>query len=127
MNIAKTRGRLWTFFKNCIAAYPVVHPVWLEGNAVGVAGSGDEEYEHGTGGRKAACHFTQEERGHKKVKYTYCDQKKVWDLVDKMIPSGYTVDSAIDTIYSVYGLLSVTKIIKQIHTDELNGGHPQLN
>ena len=130
-----------------IAAQPVVRPVRLGGIEVGVAGGGDEgipyavtlspnpnnlfilwqEYEHGIGGRKAARYFTREERGHKKVKYTYCNRKKVWDLVDKMIRSGYTADSAIDKIYTVYGPLSVTKIIKQIRNDEPNGGVPQLS
>eukprot|EP00957_Ditylum_brightwellii_P114962 8767916-Ditylum_brightwellii.AAC.1 len=86
------------------------------------------EYEHGIGGCNAACHFTQEKRGHKKVKYTYCNKKKkVWDLVDKMIRSGCKAGSAIDKIYTIYGPLSVTKIIKQIHNDEPSGGHPQLN
>eukprot|EP00957_Ditylum_brightwellii_P143522 10933983-Ditylum_brightwellii.AAC.1 len=103
-----------------IAAQPTVCSLPLGGIEVGMAGGGDEgipyaitlspnlsnlfilwqEYEHGIGGRKAACHFTQEERGHKKVKYTYCNRKKVWDLVDKMIRSGYTADSAIDKIYT---------------------------
>jgi hypothetical protein len=87
------------------------------------------EWRHGLSQakHKAACHFTWEERGHKKIKYTYCNQKKVWDLVDKMIWSSYTADSVIDKIYTIYGPLSITKIIKQIRNDEPNGGHPQLN
>jgi hypothetical protein len=35
--------------------------------------------------------------------------------------------SAIDMNYTVYEPLSVTKIIKQIHNNEPNGGHTQLN
>ena len=84
------------------------------------------EYKKGIGGRKPARQFTREERGHKKVKYTYCNRKKVWDLIDRLVWAGYTSDVAIDKIYSVYGALSVTKIIKRIRNDEPNGGHPQL-
>eukprot|EP00957_Ditylum_brightwellii_P158143 12037229-Ditylum_brightwellii.AAC.1 len=28
-----------------------------------------QEYEHGVGGRKAACHFTRIKRGHKKIHF----------------------------------------------------------
>jgi hypothetical protein len=85
-----------------IAVQPVVRPVQVVGPKVGATGCGDgdvpyavtlspnpnnlyvlwQEYEHGVGGRKAARHFTRIERGHKRVKYTFCNRKKVWDLVD---------------------------------------------
>eukprot|EP00957_Ditylum_brightwellii_P086054 6546869-Ditylum_brightwellii.AAC.1 len=57
-----------------------------------------QECKHGIGDRKAACHFMSNER-----------------------------DSAIDKIYSVYGAISVTKIIWKISNDETNEGHPELN
>jgi hypothetical protein len=130
-----------------ISAQPVVHPVQLGGNVVDVEVGWVwvipfditlspnpsklfilwQENEHEIGGHKAAYHFTWKEKSNKKIKYTYCNWKKVWDLVDKMIQSGYTADSAIDKIYTVYCPLSVTKIIKQIRNDEPNGGHPQLS
>eukprot|EP00957_Ditylum_brightwellii_P072627 5518666-Ditylum_brightwellii.AAC.1 len=70
-----------------------------------------QEYQHGVGGRKADCNFTRIEKGHKRVKYTSCNRKKVWDLVDKLIQAVHTADSAIDKIYSVYGAIYVTKVI----------------
>eukprot|EP00957_Ditylum_brightwellii_P018126 1365043-Ditylum_brightwellii.AAC.1 len=69
-----------------IAVQPVVRPAQAVGPKVGATGDGDgdvpyavtlfpnpnnlyvlwQEYEHGVQCRKAACHFTRIERGHKR-------------------------------------------------------------
>ena len=84
------------------------------------------EWEFGIGGRKAAKLFNSQERG--RVKYNYSLRKGFWDLTNKMIRSGYTSDTAIDKIYSVYSTrLSVTKILQKIRDDKRIGGHPELS
>lgn len=84
-----------------------------------------QEYEFGVGGRKAAKTFNARERG--RVKYNYCLRNHFWLLMKRMILRGYSHTSAIDKIYSVYGVhLSATKILREIRKDSKIGGHPQL-
>ena len=84
-----------------------------------------QEYQFGIGGRKPARLFNSAERG--KVKFNYCLRKHFWTLMEKMIRNGYTFNTAIDKIYSVYDRSrSVTQILRCIRNDAKNGGHPQL-
>jgi hypothetical protein len=46
------------------------------------------EYEFGIGGRKPAKQFTVSERA--RVKFKYCRRKIVWDVIDRLVRSGYT-------------------------------------
>ena len=55
------------------------------------------EYTTGLGGNKAACEFTQQERG--KVRYKYCRRKIVWDTISNMCSRNMSADVAIDRIY----------------------------
>ena len=84
-----------------------------------------QEYQFGVGGRKAAKLFTAEERG--KVKYNYSLRKPFWDLMDLMIREGYTFNTAIDKIYSVYNTTtSVTQVLRAIREDKKRGFHSNL-
>lgn len=83
------------------------------------------EYQFGLDGRKPARQFTSVEKG--KVSSVYSKRNKVWKLIDGLIRrrnEDYRV--IIDSIYAVYGHISVTDIIKKIQRDEKNGGHPNL-
>ena len=82
------------------------------------------EYEFGIGGRKPAKQFTVSERA--RVKFKYCRQKIVWDVIDRLVRSGYTSHVAIDDIYALYGHLTVSAITVKLRDDNKNGGHPQL-
>ena len=84
-----------------------------------------DEYEFRLDGRKAARRFTPEERG--LVKFKYSRRKAFWDIVQKLINSGYSNRAAIDKIYSVYGENKpVTAILKLISLDRRRGEYPQL-
>ena len=61
-----------------------------------------QEYQIGIGGRKAAKHFSQSERG-SKTKHKYLRRKVIWLMVQGMVKLGMTADSAIDQIYAIYG------------------------
>jgi hypothetical protein len=67
------------------------------------------------------------ERG--RVKVHYCRHKVVWDAVNSLIRRGYSVHTAIDKIYDVYGQeKNVTQIINQMLKDRrTTGGHPMLS
>ena len=83
------------------------------------------EYEDGLGGRKAAKHFTAQERG--KVKALYHRRKVVWDVIRGLILAGHTAHVAVDKIYETYGAgQSVTSITKALLRDRRDGGHPNL-
>ena len=80
-----------------------------------------QEYQIGIGGRKAAKHFSQSERGGK-MKHKYCRRKVIWVMVRGMVQLGMTADSAIDQIYAVYGQQTcVTRIINLIKKDKERG------
>jgi Transcriptional activator of glycolytic enzymes len=80
-----------------------------------------QEYQIGIGGRKAAKHFSQSERGGK-TKHKYCRRKVIWLMVRGMVKLGMTADSAIDQIYAVYGQQTcVTRIINLIKKDKERG------
>jgi len=84
-----------------------------------------QEYEHGLDGRHAAKTFSEAEKG--RVTSSYSKRNKVWKTIQRLINSrGVHHNIAIDTIYEVYGNISVTKIIKAIQRDEKTGGHPRL-
>lgn len=85
-----------------------------------------EEYQNGTGGRKAARLFTAQERG--KVKHKYCRRKVVWDVIAARIRAGDTAQVACDRIYSAYGQATpLTTIINRMKTDRrLNTLPPDL-
>ena len=78
-----------------------------------------QEYEFGIGGRKPARQFTMQERA--RVKFKYCRRKIVWDVIDRLVRSGYTAQVAIDRIYDIYGRLTVSDMIKRIRQDTRSG------
>jgi hypothetical protein len=71
--------------------------------------------------RQLACLLSQAERGCK-VKHKYCRRKVIWTMVSGLVRQGYTSDTAIDLICSVYGQqMSVTIIINKIKKDRKDG------
>ena len=82
------------------------------------------EWEFGIAGNKPAKRFIANERG--RVRFQYSLRKGFWDLCSQMICHGYTSDSAIDKIYSVYPGLPLTKILRKIRSDRKTGGNPAL-
>ena len=79
-----------------------------------------QEYMHGVGGRKAARHFSYTERG--RVRHRYHRRRVVWDLIAGLVRQGHTSETAIDTIYAVYGgQTSVTNIINGLKRDKKSG------
>ena len=83
------------------------------------------EWEFGIGGRRPAKGFNQHDRGC--VRFKFSLRKVFWDMVCKMIRVGYTSNTAIDKIYSVYTTrLSVTNLLRQMRKDNRTGGHPLL-
>jgi hypothetical protein len=83
-----------------------------------------EEYQNGTGGRKAARLFTAQERG--RVKHKYCRRKVIWDVVAARIRAGDTAQVACDRIYIAYGHATpVTTIINRIKHDKQQNNLPQ--
>ena len=50
-----------------------------------------------------------------KVKFKYSRQKIVWEVIDRLVRSGYIMAQvAIDKIYDVYGRVSISDMIKRI-------------
>ena len=83
------------------------------------------KWEFGIGGRRPAKSFSKKDRGG--VRYKFSLRKVFWDMVCKMIRVGYTSNTAIDKIYSVYTTrLSVTNLLRQMRKDNRTGGHPLL-
>ncbi|GMF21947.1 unnamed protein product [Phytophthora lilii] len=83
------------------------------------------EYQFGYNGLEAAKELTPAERG--ATKFAYCRRKLFWDVIDKMVRSGYTSGAAIDKVYQVYGRqLSVSSILVALRSDRTRGGHPSL-
>ena len=79
-----------------------------------------QEYIEGIGGRKPARHFSFSERG--RVKHKFHRRKILWDMISGLTRQGYTANSAINTIYNVYGQqTSVTNIINGVKRDLKNG------
>ncbi len=75
-----------------------------------------EEYQNGTGGRKAARLFTPQERG--RVKHKYCRRKVVWDVIAARVRVGDSAQVACDRIYNAYGHATpVTTIINRMKND----------
>jgi hypothetical protein len=75
-----------------------------------------EEYLNGVGGRKAARHFTPQERG--KNKYKYCRRLIVWNLISMHVNAGITSQRSCEMIYAHYGQQnSVTTIINNLRRD----------
>ena len=132
-----------------IAVQPVVRSVVRQGGEAGrggtVGGGGNgavvgprlskrpkdlyilwAEYEHGTGGSKAAKAYTRKERGANK--HALCRRIVFWRMVSSLVARGHTSDLAIDKIYGVYGRrLGVTEILRRMKADEKErGGHPEL-
>ncbi|OWZ18461.1 LOW QUALITY PROTEIN: hypothetical protein PHMEG_0007446 [Phytophthora megakarya] len=74
------------------------------------------------GDLKAAKDFTAVERGANKLAYSR--RKVFWDVVSSLVRSGFTSDTAIDKVYSVYGRqLSVSNILVALRADCKCGGH----
>mmetsp|Transcript_28591 Transcript_28591/g.60599 ORF Transcript_28591/g.60599 Transcript_28591/m.60599 type:complete len:453 (+) Transcript_28591:105-1463(+) len=76
------------------------------------------EYQFGLDGNKPAKDFTPQERGH--VKCIYCRRKVFWDAVQMLIAKGFTWETAVDRILTVYGSRhSVSKILHELRKDRL--------
>ncbi len=77
-----------------------------------------KEYEFGLDGKKPAREFTRYERGQNKC--TYSKHKVFWEVVERLIQRGYTSDTAIDHVYSVYGRnKSNTQILNAMRKDKM--------
>lgn len=84
------------------------------------------EYQFGTGGRKAARDFSTSERG--KVKSMYSRRNRVWEVIATLVRAGYTAPAAINLVYITYGkCLSVNQIIDSIVRETKNGGQIHIN
>ena len=84
-----------------------------------------KEYEFGLGGRKPARLFTVVEKG--MMSSVYSKRNKVWTLIQRLINKRHEDSKVvIDSIYDVYGPISVTEIIRKIQQDGKTGGHPNL-
>ncbi|MGL5934314.1 MAG: hypothetical protein ACRCZI_01675, partial [Cetobacterium sp.] len=76
------------------------------------------KYEFGIGGRKAAKHWTIEERGNKTQKQTYYQRNCIWKLQLHLVNKGHRIESANSEIRKTYGQsTSVTNVAKAIVTD----------
>jgi hypothetical protein len=86
---------------NLVACPKTIYDLWVE-------------YTTGLGGNKAACEFTEHERG--KVRYKYCRRKIVWDTISNMCRRNMSADVAIDRIYSQCGGVGapVSKVIADL-------------
>ena len=86
-----------------------------------------DEYKFGIGGRKPASQFTSQERGGygvNKKKQRYSRRKRIWDIMERLIREGDTVDRAIIKIKRAYGeRSSPSKIMEAIGG---YGVHPTL-
>ena len=57
-----------------------------------------------------------------KVKLKYSRRKIVWEVIDRLVRSGYIMAQvAIDKIFDVYGRVSISDMIKRIRQDAQNG------
>ncbi len=81
-----------------------------------------KEFEFGVNGQKAAKDYTAKERGDNK--FMYCRRKVFWDAVTLLLKRGYTSDTAIDCIYTVYGRgksnTQILNLIKKVRKDEVD-------
>jgi hypothetical protein len=84
-----------------------------------------QEYQVGLNGNKAARLFTPNERNSSRdIKQKYYRRNKVWELMDRLIRSGLSVDAAIARIHGAYGSnLTMTVLVKEIIK---NPNHPNL-
>ena len=70
----------------------------------------------GLTGNKAAKDFTRQERG--KCRHNYSRRNVFWQRAAEMIRMGYSAETAIEKIYSVYGAKnSVTVILNLMMKD----------
>jgi hypothetical protein len=75
------------------------------------------EYQFGIGGSKPAKLFSSAERG--SCRSTYSLRLGFWSLVDGLVRKGHTSETAIDLIYSSYGVQEpVVAILRKIRTDK---------
>ena len=78
-----------------------------------------KEHETCIGEMKLAREFTPKECGQLKVLHCFC--KLFWDKVDVLMSRGYTSDTVIDRIYSMYGCSNlVSKILQQMREEIKN-------
>ena len=84
-----------------------------------------QEYQVGLNGNKAARLFTPNERNSSRdIKQKYYRRNKVWELMDRLIRSGLSVDAAIARIHGAYGSnLTMTVLVQEIIK---NPNHPNL-
>ena len=81
------------------------------------------EWKFGTGGRKAASTFNNQERG--TIKSLFSFRLVFWTKIEDMIRSGMTVHFASYEVYRVYGQReSVTNILRAMTRDEMTGKWP---
>jgi len=84
------------------------------------------EYSTGLCGRKAAQHFTPNERG--RVKSVYNFRNNFWKKCKELILAGeMTPQLAVDRFYAAYGQnTSVTNILRRCRRDRINNTWPQV-
>jgi hypothetical protein len=74
---------------------------------------------------KPAKDFTPAERG--RCRHKYCRRKAFWDVMIKLINTGYDEITAIQKIEQCYGSnLPVTKMIDKLVKARRDGYHPNL-
>jgi hypothetical protein len=85
------------------------------------------EFVHGNDGRKAAGHFTHEEKG--RCRFKYSRRLPFWEVMDHLIRNGHTDLSAVDLLKQCYGQsISVTAMCKELANARRTGNyHPNLN
>lgn len=82
-----------------------------------------KEYEHGVNGQKPAKDFTSTERGADSA--TYSRRNIFWQAVEQLIKRDNTSDTAIDAIYSHYGVDDpVNRILLKMRADRKNKSQP---
>jgi hypothetical protein len=83
------------------------------------------EYVYGLQGNKPTKNFTSIEMG--RVKHTYCRRKCFWDVMVKLVNTGFTELMEIDKIRQPYGIsLAFTAVLNKLQKDKKNDGHPTL-
>jgi hypothetical protein len=81
------------------------------------------EWKFGTGGRKVASTFNNQERDTIKSLFSFC--LVFWTKIEEMIRSGLTAQIACDEVYQAYGQReSVTNILRAMKRDEMTGKWP---
>jgi hypothetical protein len=84
------------------------------------------KYVYGIAGNETAKKSTSVERGN--VKFQFCCRKCFWDVMVRLVNTGFTELTAVDKVHQPYGVnLSATAIINKTQKEKKNLGHPDLS